>query len=68
MLFEEGPSLAADAGTLSFTGKSDDPQTLETLKRLGFRDPARASDLVRGWHFGRRRPSRRRGRARFSPN
>jgi [glutamine synthetase] adenylyltransferase / [glutamine synthetase]-adenylyl-L-tyrosine phosphorylase len=54
MLFEEGPSLAADAGTLSFTGKTDDPQTLETLKRLGFRDPARASDMVRGWHFGRR--------------
>jgi glutamate-ammonia-ligase adenylyltransferase len=54
LLFEEGPSLAAEAGTLSFTGAEADPATLETLGRLGFRDPAQAAEIVRGWHFGRR--------------
>jgi glutamate-ammonia-ligase adenylyltransferase len=54
LLFEEGPSLAADAGTLSFTGAEADPDTLATLQRLGFRDAAAAAEVVRGWHFGRR--------------
>jgi glutamate-ammonia-ligase adenylyltransferase len=54
LLFEDGPSLAAEAGTLSFTGAEADPATLETLGRLGFRDPAQAAEIVRGWHFGRR--------------
>jgi glutamate-ammonia-ligase adenylyltransferase len=54
LLFEDGPSLAAEAGTLSFTGAEADPETLETLQRLGFRDPAQAAEIVRGWHFGRR--------------
>jgi glutamate-ammonia-ligase adenylyltransferase len=38
LLFEEGPSLASEAGTLSFTGTELDPDTLETLGKLGFRD------------------------------
>jgi [glutamine synthetase] adenylyltransferase / [glutamine synthetase]-adenylyl-L-tyrosine phosphorylase len=54
LLFEDGPSLAAEAGSLSFTGTSDDPETLKTLKRLGFRDGPLAAETVRGWHFGRR--------------
>lgn len=54
LLFEEGPSLAAEAGTLSFTGQDLDPETLETLRKLGFRDPRTAAETVRGWHFGRR--------------
>jgi glutamate-ammonia-ligase adenylyltransferase len=37
-----------------FTGVSDDPETLETLTRMGFHDPAAACEAVRGWHFGRR--------------
>jgi [glutamine synthetase] adenylyltransferase / [glutamine synthetase]-adenylyl-L-tyrosine phosphorylase len=52
-LFERAPSLSAELGNLSFTGDSDDPDTLETLSRLGFTDPAEASRLIRGWHFGR---------------
>ena len=36
------------------TGVSDDPETLETLTRLGFKNPAVAVETVRGWHFGRR--------------
>ncbi|POR49004.1 bifunctional [glutamine synthetase] adenylyltransferase/[glutamine synthetase]-adenylyl-L-tyrosine phosphorylase [Bosea psychrotolerans] len=54
LLFEEGPSLASEAGTLSFTGTGLDPDTLATLRKLGFRDPGTAAETVRGWHFGRR--------------
>lgn len=54
LLFEEGPSLASEVGTLSFTGSEPDPETLETLRKLGFRDPNTAAETVRGWHFGRR--------------
>ncbi|KPF65491.1 bifunctional glutamine-synthetase adenylyltransferase/deadenyltransferase, partial [Bosea sp. AAP35] len=54
LLFEEGPSLASEAGTLSFTGVELDPDTLETLQKLGFRAPKIAAETVRGWHFGRR--------------
>lgn len=54
LLFEEGPSLASEAGTLSFTGSEPDPETLETLRKLGFRDAMAAVETVRGWHFGRR--------------
>jgi glutamate-ammonia-ligase adenylyltransferase len=54
LLFEEGPSLASEAGTLSFTGTELDLDTLATLRKLGFRDPGTAAETVRGWHFGRR--------------
>jgi glutamate-ammonia-ligase adenylyltransferase len=54
LLFEDAPSLASDAGALSFTGTEDDPETLETLRKLGFRQPSVAAETVRGWHFGRR--------------
>ena len=53
-LFEDAPELASEAGDLVFTGVEDDPATLATLGRLGFADPARAAETVRGWHFGRR--------------
>lgn len=54
LLFEEGPALATETGSLVFTGSSDDPDTLETLRRIGFRDPAAVTETIRGWHFGRR--------------
>jgi glutamate-ammonia-ligase adenylyltransferase len=53
-LFEHAPGLDSGAGSLVFTGVSDDPETLETLRAMGFVDPARATETVRGWHFGRR--------------
>ncbi|MDX7952739.1 bifunctional [glutamine synthetase] adenylyltransferase/[glutamine synthetase]-adenylyl-L-tyrosine phosphorylase [Lichenihabitans sp. Uapishka_5] len=62
-LFEDAPDLAAETGSLVFTGTGHDPATLETLARLGFARPADASELVRGWHFGRR-PAVRTPRAR----
>ena len=52
-LFEEAPTLSAGAGNLVFTGDEDDPDTLQTLSEMGFKDPARVSALVRGWHYGR---------------
>ena len=50
----KGPELASDIGNLVFTGTTDDPETLATLQRLGFHEPERAAETVRGWHFGRR--------------
>ena len=58
LLFEEGPELASEAGSLVFTGVADDPETLATLRaarvppsgaggrdgaRLAFRPPLRRS-------------------------
>lgn len=57
-LFEQSPSLASEipgiTGSLVFTGIENDPETLNTLSRMGFSDPARISEIVRGWHHGRR--------------
>jgi glutamate-ammonia-ligase adenylyltransferase len=52
-LFEDAPELSAQTGSLVFTGPEDDPDTLDTLRRLGFADPAHVTETVRGWHFGR---------------
>ena len=53
-LFEEAPALTAGAGNLVFTGVVDDPETLATLRGLGFHNPETVSETIRGWHFGRR--------------
>ncbi|MGD1016283.1 MAG: bifunctional [glutamine synthetase] adenylyltransferase/[glutamine synthetase]-adenylyl-L-tyrosine phosphorylase [Roseiarcus sp.] len=53
-LFEDAPTLGAEAGNLVFTGVVDDPETLTTLRRLGFQRPEEAAETIRGWHFGRR--------------
>lgn len=56
-LFEEAPSLAAP-GNLVFTGAEDDPETLKTLRNLGFTDPAAIAAIIRAWHHGRYRATR----------
>jgi glutamate-ammonia-ligase adenylyltransferase len=53
-LFEDAPTLDVEAGSLVFTGVVDDPDTLTTLRSLGFHRPEAAAETVRGWHFGRR--------------
>ena len=52
-LFEAAPSLGDEEGNLVFTGGEDDPDTLETLERMGYQRPSDVSAIVRGWHFGR---------------
>ena len=52
-LFSEDEDLSSPFGSLVFTGVDDDPETLETLARMGFSDPAQVSGLIRGWHTGR---------------
>ena len=53
-LFERAPELTLAKGNLVFTGSADDPETLRTLRKMGFRTPAAAAEMVRGWHYGRR--------------
>ncbi len=62
-LFEDAPALASQGGNLVFTGDEDDPETLATLRGLGFADPVQVSALIRGWHHGRV-PATRSARAR----
>ena len=57
-LFEEAQELADGTGSLVFTGAEDDPETLETLERMGFARPEEASRIIRGWHYGRYRAMR----------
>ncbi|WP_306118111.1 MULTISPECIES: bifunctional [glutamine synthetase] adenylyltransferase/[glutamine synthetase]-adenylyl-L-tyrosine phosphorylase [unclassified Roseitalea] len=52
-LFQDGETLAATAGNLSFTGDDPDPDTLSTLSQLGFERPADMWGVIRSWHFGR---------------
>jgi glutamate-ammonia-ligase adenylyltransferase len=51
-LFEDAPPLAAIEGRLEFPPGTDDRETLETLKRLGFNEPLAASTFVRDWLKG----------------
>ena len=57
VLFEKSPDLSGP-GNLVFTGADDDPETLKTLERLGFRDPAMVAGRIRVWHHGRYRATR----------
>ncbi|MDE2445753.1 MAG: bifunctional [glutamine synthetase] adenylyltransferase/[glutamine synthetase]-adenylyl-L-tyrosine phosphorylase [Alphaproteobacteria bacterium] len=52
-LFEDAEALAAEGGSLVFTGGEDDPGTIETLQRMGFALASEVSATIRGWHFGR---------------
>ena len=57
-LFEQSAPLAAAKGSLVFTGVEEDPETLATLKGLGFKDAQHVSAAIRGWHHGRIRATR----------
>ena len=52
-LFETAPPLAEESGSLVFTGTEDDPETMETLRKLGFVQVSEIGATVRGWHTGR---------------
>jgi glutamate-ammonia-ligase adenylyltransferase len=57
LLSPTAPQLSA-GGNLVFTGKDDDPETLDTLASLGFENPAQVAEIIRGWHHGRIRATR----------
>ena len=52
-LFETVPQLTRGSGNMVFAGAVDDPETIETLRKLGYPDPAQVLATVRGWHHGR---------------
>ncbi|HEX8234203.1 MAG TPA: bifunctional [glutamine synthetase] adenylyltransferase/[glutamine synthetase]-adenylyl-L-tyrosine phosphorylase [Caulobacteraceae bacterium] len=52
-LFAEDEPLASRFGSLVFTGVEDDPETLVTLRRMGFSNPSGVSAAIRSWHHGR---------------
>jgi [glutamine synthetase] adenylyltransferase / [glutamine synthetase]-adenylyl-L-tyrosine phosphorylase len=52
-LFEDSPDLSSSGGSMVFAGDSDDPSTVAALAALGYKDPARVLETVRGWHHGR---------------
>ncbi len=56
-LFESSAPLAK-TGNLVFTGSTAEPNTLSTLKDMGFADGERVFQLVSGWHRGRYRAMR----------
>jgi glutamate-ammonia-ligase adenylyltransferase len=47
-----------DQGNLVFTGTRHDPETLKTLRAMGYANPERVSEIVMGWHHGSRRATR----------
>jgi glutamate-ammonia-ligase adenylyltransferase len=57
-LFEREPELTDQSGNLVFTGVEEDPETLETLAAMGFKDAVHVSGAIRGWHHGRIRAMR----------
>jgi glutamate-ammonia-ligase adenylyltransferase len=66
-LFQDEEPLSSKFGSLVFTGVDDDPETLATLKRMGFSSPAQVSQAIRGWHHGRINATRtERGRELFT--
>ncbi len=54
-LFEQETRLSKESGNLVFTGQNDDPDTLQTLRKLGFKRPEDISRTIRTWHYGRYR-------------
>lgn len=51
------PTLAA-GGNLVFTGVEADPETLNTLNKMGYTETRRISDIIQGWHRGHRRSTK----------
>ena len=45
-------------GNLVFTGTLHDPETLATLRSMGFSNPETVSEVIMGWHHGSRRATR----------
>ena len=57
-LFQREADLTDVRGNLVFTGVEDDPETLETLRAMGYGAPSQVAATIRGWHHGRIRAMR----------
>ena len=60
-LFAEGEQLSAegvDGGNLVFTGGESDPETLKTLRDMGYQNAEAIDSAIRGWHHARYRSTR----------
>lgn len=53
-LFKESPTLGNE-GSLVFTGTDIDPETVNTLERMGYENGRIIAEIIRGWHHGRYR-------------
>jgi glutamate-ammonia-ligase adenylyltransferase len=51
-LFAGEETLSSRFGSLIFTGVEDDEETLETLRRMGFKRGGAVSQAIRLWHHG----------------
>ena len=47
-----------EEGNLVFTGVNHDPETLETLRHMGYANPETVSEVIMGWHHGSKRATR----------
>ncbi|MFV3127925.1 bifunctional [glutamine synthetase] adenylyltransferase/[glutamine synthetase]-adenylyl-L-tyrosine phosphorylase [Niveispirillum sp. KHB5.9] len=56
-LFAESPALSG-TGSLVFTGTEDDPDTMVTLREMGYANPSAVAGQIRAWHHGRYRATR----------
>ncbi len=66
-LFADEEPLSSRFGSLVFTGVGDDSETLATLRRMKFSNPAQVSQTIRAWHHGRAAATRtERGRELFT--
>ena len=57
-LFADAPELSSEGGNLVFTGAEDDPDTIATLKGMGYAEPEAVARSIRAWHTGRYRAVR----------
>lgn len=55
--FKSAENLGEE-GNLVFTGVGHDPDTLATLRRMGYSHPDTISEIVMGWHHGSKRATR----------
>lgn len=54
-LFVRSAPLSALGGNLSFTGTINDQETIGNIAAMGYKEPALISEIIRGWHHGRKK-------------
>lgn len=57
-LFRPADRTGPKLGALTFTGVDNDPETIATLRTLGFERPEQVADAIRRWHAGETRATR----------